>query len=309
MDIKRVLRTGIGWRAGARLCAATIALGIVGSSATAVGVSMAESDDDEAATAVVDVNGGAVRGKLGDSVDEFLGIPYAAAPVGPLRWRPPKPVARWKGERDATKFAPHCAQPATPFGLASSSEDCLYLNVFAPAGRRHRDDEDDPVLVWIHGGGFLVGESNDYDPTKLAADGTVVVTINYRLGALGFLAHRALADRPGGSSGAYGLMDQQAALRWVQRNIGKFGGDPENVTIAGESAGGLSVLAHMASPRARGLFARGIVQSGAFLTQTPLDKAETAGAAFAAKVGCASQTAACLRGLPVSIIQANDLMG
>jgi para-nitrobenzyl esterase len=254
---------------------------------------------------VVTIAGGVVRGKVTGGADEFLGIPYAAAPVGALRWRPPQPAARWKGERDATKFAPHCAQPASPFGVASSSEDCLYLNVFAPAGRKHGGDSH-PVMVWIHGGSLSLGESDDYDPAELVADGTVVVTINYRLGALGFLAHPALADRPGGSSGAYGLMDQQAALRWVQRNIRAFGGDPRRVTIAGESAGGLSVLAHVASPGARGLFARAIVQSGPALTQTPLEQAETAGEAFAAKVGCASQSAACLRGVPLSIIQAND---
>jgi para-nitrobenzyl esterase len=133
------------------------------------------------------------------------------------------------------------------------------------------------------------------------------VTINDRLGALGFLAHPALADRPGGSSGAYGLMDQQAALRWVHCNIRAFGGDPRKVAIAGESAGGLSVLTHVISPRVRGLFSRAIVQSGAYsLTQTPLVEAETAGEAFAVKVGCASQTAACLRGLPVSVVLAND---
>jgi para-nitrobenzyl esterase len=301
MGIRRLLRRGIGWRAGARFCAGAIALGTV----PAAGVSPAATHSSASSTPVVTTVDGAVRGKATGAIREFLGIPYAAPPVGPLRWRPPQPVARWSGERDATTFAPHCAQPASPFAVASLSEDCLYLNVFAPASRRHRGDGH-PVMVWIHGGGLWIGESDDYDPAKLAADGTIVVTINYRLGALGFLAHPALADRPGGSSGAYGLMDQQAALRWVQRNIRAFGGNPRKVTIAGESAGGLSVLAHVASPGARGLFAGAIVQSGPALTQTPLDKAETAGEAFAAKVGCASQTAACLRGLPVSIIEAND---
>jgi len=302
----RIFGTGIGWRAGVWFCVAALALGALAATATAAGAGTAATHGDPSATPVVAVAGGAVRGKAAAAADEFLGIPYAAPPVGPLRWRPPQPAARWKGERDATRFAPHCAQPATPFGLASSAEDCLYLNVFAPAGRR-RGGKGHPVMVWIHGGALWFGESDDYDAAKLAADGTVVVTINYRLGALGFLAHPALADRPGGSSGAYGLMDQQAALRWVQRNIRKFGGDPQNVTIAGESAGGLSVLAHVASARARGLFDRAIVQSGAYaLTQAPLDQAETAGEAFAIKVGCGSQTAACLRGLPLSIIQAND---
>jgi para-nitrobenzyl esterase len=306
MGIRQLLRTGIGWRAGARLCVGAIALGTVLAAATAAGLSTTTAHSGAGATPVVTIVGGAVRGQATGSVDEFLGIPYAAPPVGRLRWRPPQPAARWSGVRDATKFAPHCAQPASPFGVASSSEDCLYLNVFAPAGRKH-GAKSRPVIVWIHGGSLSLGQSDDYDPAKLAADGTVVVTINYRLGALGFLAHPALADRPRGSSGAFGLMDQQAALRWVQRNIRKFSGDPRKVTIAGQSAGGLSVLAHVASPRGRGLFARAIVQSGVALTQTPLDKAQMAGEAFAAKVGCASQTAACLRGLPLSIIQVNDI--
>jgi para-nitrobenzyl esterase len=305
MAMKGLLRTGIGSRAGARLCAAAIALVAAPAVATADAVSPAATHRNAGAPVVTTADG-AVRGAATASADVFLGIPYAAAPIGPLRWRPPQPAARWSGERDATKFAPHCAQPASPFGLASVSEDCLYLNVFAPTGHKHGGDGR-PVIVWIHGGGWLVGESDDYDPTKLVADGTVVVTLDYRLGALGFLAHPALADHPGGSSGAYGLMDQQAALRWVKRNIRGFGGDPRKVTIAGESAGGLSVLAHVTSPGSHGLFAAAIVQSGAFLTQTPLDQAETAGEVFAAKVGCASQSAACLRGLPVSVILANDI--
>ena len=204
--------------------------------------------------------------------------------------------------RDATRFAPHCPQPASPFGLASMSEDCLYLNIFAPAGSEHGARRM-PVMLWIHGGALIVGESNDYDPAGLVQDGVIVVTINYRLGALGFLAHPALADHPGGPSGDYGLMDQQAALRWVQRNIRAFGGDPGNVTIFGQSAGGLSVLLQLASPGARGLFSRAIADSGTHdLTQEPLATAEAAGKAFAAKTGCASQTAACLRSLPVKDI-------
>jgi para-nitrobenzyl esterase len=308
MGIKRLLRTGIGWRAGARLCVGAIALGTVPAAASAAAIGTGATHGGTSGMPVVVTADGAVRGKAAGTVDEFLGIPYAAPPVGPLRWRPPQPAARWSGVRDATTFAPHCVQPPTPFGVASTSEDCLYLNVFAPARRRHRGD-DRPVVVWIHGGGLYSGESDDYDPAPLVANGTVVVTINYRLGALGFLAHPALADRPGGSSGAYGLMDQQAALRWVQRTIRGFGGDPRRVTIAGESAGGMSVLAHVASPGARGLFARAVVQSGPALMQTPLEVAEAAGKAFAAKVGCASQTAGCLRGLPVSIIEANDNPG
>ena len=183
------------------------------------------------------------------------------------------------------------------------SEDCLYLNVYTPTPR---SGSGRPVLVWIHGGGLVQDGARNYDGTKLAADGAVVVTINYRLGALGFLAHPALASRPGGAAGNYGLMDQQAALRWVQRNIAQFGGDPRNVTIAGQSAGGLSVLAQMVSPGARGLFQRAIVQSGTFaLNQRPLATAEAAGETFATAVGCPDQTAACLRSVPVSDLVSN----
>ncbi len=162
-------------------------------------------------------------------------------------------------------------------------------------------------MVWIHGGGFVGGESDDYDPSGLVADGVIVVTINYRLGALGFLAHPALAQHPGGPSGDYGLMDQQAALRWVQHNIQAFGGDPANVTIFGESAGGQSVLLQLASPAARGLFARAIAESGGYaLAPQSLAAAEAAGRAFAKKAGCASQTALCLRSLSVSAILASQ---
>jgi para-nitrobenzyl esterase len=295
-----------------RLSTGVITLGVLVATATAVGATTTTT----AATAapvtqaglgkgpVVATADGAVGGKTADGTDEFLGIPYAAPPVGPLRWRPPQPPARWPGVRDATQFAPHCPQPPSPFGVASTSEDCLYLNVFAPAGNNTRHL---PVMVWIHGGTLLVGESDDFNPAALVRQGVIVVTINYRLGALGFLAHPALASRPGGSSGNYGLMDQQAALRWVQRNIGQFGGNPRNVTIFGESAGGLSVLSQLASPGARGLFSKAIVESGSYdLVQAPLATAEAAGEAFATQAGCASQTAACLRSLPVSTIVDNE---
>jgi para-nitrobenzyl esterase len=251
---------------------------------------------------------GAVRGLAvptsGGAVDEFLGIPYAAPPVGALRWQPPQPAASWSGVRDATQFAPHCPQLGGPFGEASTSEDCLFLNVFTPSHRQAGSHF--PVMVWIHGGALVSGESNDYDPTALVEDGVTVVTINYRLGALGFLAHPALAGA-NGQSGDYGLMDQQAALRWVQRNIAGFGGNPHNVTIFGESAGGLSVLSQVASPQAKGLFERAVAESGSYnLNQASLASAEAAGQAFATKAGCASQTAACLRSLPVSTILADQ---
>ena len=253
---------------------------------------------------VVTTAGGAVRGKTVAATDEFLGIPYAAPPVGALRWQPPRPAAPWHGVRQAVSYAQHCPQPSSPFGAAGASEDCLYLNVFAPAGARASNL---PVMVWVHGGSLRTGESDDYNPAGLVRDGVVVVTINYRLGALGFLADAALASRPGGPSGNYGLMDQQAALRWVQRNIRGFGGNPGDVTLFGESAGGLSTLSQLVSPGARGLFQRAIVESGTYqLTQQPLAAAEAAGQAFAAKAGCAANTAACLRRLPVSTILADQ---
>jgi para-nitrobenzyl esterase len=249
---------------------------------------------------------GALRGVVASGVATFLGVPYAAAPVGDLRWRAPRPASTWRGVRDATAFAPSCPQQAGLFTPPPElSEDCLYLNVYTPApgDRRGRPR---PVIVWIHGGGLALDGARNYDPTQLAAEGTVVVTINYRLGALGALAHPALASRPGGPAGNYGLMDQQKALAWVQRNIGGFGGDPHNVTIAGESAGGLSVLAHLVSQGSRGLFQRAIVQSGTFaLTQQPLPDAQASGQAFAARVGCADQTAECLRNVPVDTLVNN----
>ena len=227
-------------------------------------------------------------------------LPRPATCAGVPRSRP----TGWDGVRDATQFAPSCPQPASPFAPPTPfSEDCLYLNVYTPTLRRGADR---PVLVWIHGGGFTEDGARNYDGSKLAADGTVVVTINYRLGALGFLAHPALARRPGGPTGNYGLMDQIAALRWVRRNIARFGGDPHNVTIAGQSAGGVSVLDLLVSRRSRGLFQRAIVQSGAFaLTQQPLADAEAAGEAFAAEAGCPDQTAQCLRHLPVDALVNN----
>ena len=295
--------TWAGRRAGTWLAMAGITLGAVVAAAPMVSASTL-GGQTAASGPVAGTTDGAVRGLTNGAVDEFLGIPYAAPPIGALRWQPPQPAASWSGVRDATQFAPHCPQSASPFGLASTSEDCLFLNVFTP--RHQQAGSHFPVMVWIHGGALVTGESNDYDPTGLVADGVTVVTINYRLGALGFLAHPALADAHG-QSGDYGLMDQQAALRWVQRNIASFGGDRHNVTVFGESAGGLSTLSQMASPQARGLFERAIVESGSYnLTQASLASAESAGVAFATKAGCASQTAACLRSLPVSTILASQ---
>jgi para-nitrobenzyl esterase len=298
-------RHGTTWRTVGWLGLAVTAAGVLAAGTAAAGASAAPAGQHSGWPGlVVTTADGALRGMTAGPTDEFLGIPYAAPPVGALRWRPPHPAARWAGVRDATKFAPHCPQPPSAFGVASTSENCLYLNVYTPAAARSRHL---PVLVWIHGGAFIAGETNDYNPAALVRHGVIVVTINYRLGALGFLADSALARRPGGPSGDYGLMDQQAALRWVQANITRFGGNPRQVTLAGESAGGLSVLSQLVSPGAAGLFSRAIAESGTYsLTQASLGTAEAAGQAFAAKVGCASNSAACLRALPVSTIVDNE---
>ena len=248
----------------------------------------------------VAISDGSVQGATVGATDEFLGIPYAAPPVGSLRWRAPRPVAHWSSVRRATQFAPHCPQTASEFGVASMSENCLYLNVYTPAADYGKGNL--PVMVWFHGGVFVWGESNDWNPAQLVQNGVIVVTVNYRLGALGFLAHPALAGR-GGSSGNYGLMDQQAALRWVRDNVTKFGGDAHKVTIFGESAGGLSVLSQLASPSAHGLFSDAIVESGAYtLTPESRHAAEVDGQAFAKRAGCADQSAACLRSLSVATV-------
>ena len=244
---------------------------------------------------------GAVRGFASPGGYTFRGLPYASPPVGNLRWRPPQPPAPWRGVHRASRYAPSCPQKPSPFAPPGpQSEDCLYLNISTPTLRRRAGR---PVLVWIHGGGLTEDGALNYHGAKLAAAGVVVVTINYRLGALGFLAHPALATHPGGASGNYGLMDQQAALLWVKHNIARFGGNPRNVTIAGQSAGGLSVLAQLVARHSRGLFERAIVESGAFaLNQMPLSRAETFGQTFAREVGCPDQTADCLRRAPVATL-------
>ena len=263
-----------------------------------------ERDASAAAFAITEE--GPVRGVATAATRVFRGIPYAAAPVGSLRWQPPQRPALRRGVLDATQFASHCPQIGGPMGIASATENCLFLNVWAPSGDGRVELARLPVMVWIHGGGLVDGESDDYDATRLVAKGVIVVTINYRLGELGSLAHPALtAESPDHASGNYGLMDQAEALRWVRRNIALFGGDPSNVTIFGESAGGLSVHSQLASPLSRGLFHRAIVESGAYqLAQPTLADAEAQGVAFASAAGCTDQTAACLRNLTVAQILA-----
>jgi para-nitrobenzyl esterase len=261
---------------------------------------------------VVYTDKGAVRGLVKDGVNEYLGIPYAAPPVGNLRWRPPQPAHRWRGVRDATEYANTCPQVTGLGAFAgpnSITEDCLYLNVFTTGsghGHHHHHGGGKPVIVWIHGGGNFDGSTNGYDATRLAKGGpygteTVVVTLNYRLGLLGFFSHPAI-NTEGHLWGNYGILDQQAVLRWVQRNIRAFGGDPSRVALGGQSAGAVDTGANQLSPLAAGLFNRAIYQSapGFFSTLTSAATAESGGTAFAAAAGCpgtGSSAAACLRAL------------
>ena len=204
---------------------------------------------------------GTVEGMAQGGVNVFRGIPYATPPVGPLRWRAPQPIARWRGKRAATAFGPVCMQPPNAtdsgIGIEAPNEDCLTLNIWAPAGPKRRL----PVMVWLHGGGYTSGSGSAplYDATGLAARGVIVVTLNYRLGRFGFFAHPGV---PAGEGANFGLLDQRAALQWVRANIAAFGGDPARVTLFGNSAGGESVLFHMSERASHGLFARAIVQSG-----------------------------------------------
>jgi para-nitrobenzyl esterase len=250
----------------------------------------------------VRVEAGVLQGVKEGALVAFKGVPYAKPPVGDLRWRPPVSPPAWAGVREANAFGHACLQPPqSPTGLYSGgmavmSEDCLTLNVWAPEGAKAL-----PVMVWIHGGSLVGGSSSEplYDGANLAQKGIVFVSINYRLGLLGYLAHPALsAESPQNLSGNYGLLDQIQAMKWVRDNIVAFGGDPSQVTVAGESAGGLSVIALMASPEAEGLFNRAIVQSGYMPSYRGLRdealglaSAETVGAALGAKAGASSAQA------------------
>ena len=246
--------------------------------------------------AVVKTEMGTIRGIVTPDHRLFDGIPYAAPPVGPLRWQPPAPAAPWPGIRDATHTGPRCMQDASDLEMGRrTAEDCLTLNVWTPPTSTKKR----AVMVWIHGGAFINGSSGIYDSRWLTTRGDiVVVTLNYRLGALGFLAHPAFGTA--GDAGNYGLADQQAALRWVRDNIANFGGDPDAVTIAGESAGGMSVCDHLVAPASAGLFRSAIIQSGPCQAQLPRPAAERASLDYARDAGCGDpRTAvACLRALP-----------
>ncbi len=256
-----------------------------------------------AVSSVARTESGSVRGVIRNDVLEFRGIPYAAAPAGKLRWEFPKPPARWADVRDASRFGSACPQVAR-FGLteASSNEDCLTINVSTPKKRQR--DEKLPVIVWIHGGAFVGGGSNQYRLDALVRTGNVVVvSMNYRLGVFGFMAHPAFAAE---YNGDLGLEDQRAALRWVKRNIAAFGGDPDNVTVGGESAGAGSVCQHLASPeQVAGLFHKALVQSAACLQPLPsVEEAQEFGLKVAAEVGCTDPATAlqCLRKAPLKTL-------
>ncbi len=260
----------------------------------------------------VAVTGGAIRGVATDGVLSFKGIPFAAPPAGELRWRPPQPVIPWTGVRDATAYGHDCAQKpfasdAAPLGT-EPSEDCLVANVWRPVAAASRPL---PVMVWIYGGGFVNGGSSPavYDGSQFARHGLVLVSFNYRLGRFGFFAHPALSrEHPGEPLGNYGYMDQIAALRWVQKNAAAFGGDPKDVTVFGESAGGGSVHMLLTSPRAKGLLQKAVIESGGGREVLPmrrlhedmpngLPSAESVGVAFAKSVGIEGEDAAALAAL------------
>ncbi len=296
---------GLSLRAQVLLCLVTV---------VALHASLLSTAD--ASPAIV-TKSGPLKGIQTPTTNEYLGIPYAVPPVGNLRWTPPHPFGKWHGVFQATQFGNFCAQPES--GSTFGSEDCLTLNVYTPREKKNQNKHHGlPVMVWIHGGSLVTGGGGFYDPTRMVEQGgVIVVTINYRLGLLGFFAHKAI-DEECHLKGNYGLMDQQLALRWVKRNIGAFGGDSKRVTIFGESAGGQSVYSDLASPTAAGLFQRAISESGSYIqfqdywapiSIVPLAQAETIGTSLvpsgtelANSVGCTNQTAQCLRDVPASTL-------
>ncbi len=256
---------------------------------------------------LVNATAGPLLGQSDDGVNIFKGIPYAAPPVGALRWRAPTPLLPWTNVRKATAFGPACIQPRSKIAsvytsdVGPMSEDCLTLNVWAPAGAHNA-----PVFVWIYGGALWGGMAHDplYDGARMAKRGVIVVTINYRLGVIGWLAHSGLsAESPQHISGNYGLLDQIAALRWVKANIAAFGGDASNVTIAGESAGGLSVMYLMTAPQAQGLFHKALAES-AYMISTPELKHARYGSPSAEDIG--ARMGAALQAPNIAALRAMD---
>ena len=264
--------------------------------------------------ATIDVETGTLAGQVVDTVAIYKNVPFAAPPIGPLRWAPPRPAKPWTGVRDATQYGPACPQKINADGrpngggyVGPTSEDCLTLNIFAPLYARVSAQKT-PVMVWIYGGGNSAGANSlpSTDGRAFARDGVLVVEVGYRIGALGFFAHPALTRAAGPREPlvSYGIMDQIAALKWVKRNIAAFGGDPDNVTIFGESAGGADVLTLMAIPSARGLFQKAAVESGGgWSSPVSMAQAEADGFATARAAGLpADATLDQLRALPVDAL-------
>jgi para-nitrobenzyl esterase len=302
------------WPRGLLVAAAT---GVLAGAAGVAGAAVTAAGDGAGGGAVAWTDSGPVKGTVEQGYRVFLGIPFAAAPVGELRWRSPQPPQRWSQPRDATKPASRCAQ-GPGGGTPSTSEDCLYLNVATPRSAGHGRLK--PVMLWVHGAGNSFGAGGDYGAERLAAGAdAVVVTPNFRLGVFGFFGHQGLAG-----SGGFGLEDQQAALRWVQRNAAAFGGDPGNVTLFGESNGAFDVCAQLTSPATRGLFHRAIMQSGTCGTTwpangivngqpaatpwLPLGQVQANGQALAARHGCPDPATAveCLRRVPAAELTADQ---
>lgn len=261
---------------------------------------------------VINTSHGPIRGFHGGGMRKWLGVRYASPPLGELRWRPPVEPEPWTKALPAMEFGPICAQEEGSFpgfGHNSISEDCLYLNVYAPLSTQCNAPL--PVMVWIHGGGLFQGSSSDYDPSALVKEGKVIfVSFNYRVNLFGFFSHPAI-NQEKHDRGNYGIMDQQAALRWVQRNIDRFGGDSNNVTIFGESAGAISVAAHIASPASTGLFHKAIIQSGGSPISFPhpsVESFEDTGVALAAAANCIDQSPSGLRALSAAqLLAANSV--
>ncbi|MGW5454025.1 carboxylesterase/lipase family protein [Nocardia sp. NPDC003979] len=277
---------------------------VLASAGAAVVVSPAAAAPDDT---VVTVSGGPISGRHTNGIVEYLGVPFAAATAGENRFAPPRPAVPWTDVRAAVAHGPQCPQASpAPFGLAlqESGEDCLSIDIYVPENPAGANL---PVMVWLYGGAFVLGSNAQYDsPDRLVREGKVIVAIpNYRVGPFGFLALPELADSTSGITGTYGTLDQQAALRWVQENAAAFGGDPGNVTLFGESAGGMSVCTQLASPLAQGLFHRAIIQSGS-CARSPLsppdrELAFQRSADYAASLGCHDPYTRlnCLRALPV----------
>jgi len=312
------IKSALG-RAGRTTVAIALAVGVTGF--VSVGAAAADHSGPPLLPLVVRTHDGLVKGLRTAAAREFLGIPYAAPPVGALRWRPPRAAAKWRGVRLAKKPGANCAQTGsigTGVPTTSTAENCLFLNIYTPRSVSRRSVSSRsgraglPVMVWIHGGGFTGGAGSIYDGSVIASKGhVIVVTVNYRLNAFGFLTLPSLDSERGNSSGDYGLMDQQTALAWVRENARAFGGNPRNVTIFGESAGGASVCANMASPTASGLFQRAIAESGCLFPAQTRKAADQQGTAMAASLGCAhrASAAACLRRKSVSAILKADAAG